>query len=105
SDIGMDRIVERSGTQQWQASDYHLTYEREVVAIDGDRVELDAPVMMAIDAVAYVRGELYRAEFAGRIANVGVENLRLVSSYRAGGETSDEAHAWRGVQLAAVEHA
>lgn len=104
-DIGMDRIVERAGTEQWQADAYHLTYEREVVAIDGDRVELDAPVMMAIDAVAYARGALYRSEFPGRIANVGVEALRLVSTYRAGEETSDEAHAWRGVQLASVEHA
>ena len=104
ADIGMDRIA-GSDVTQWDAASYHLRYEREIVAIDGERVELDAPIVMAIDARRYERGALYRSEHTGRIDHVGVEHLRLVSTYRAGMETSDEAHAWTGVGIDLAEHA
>ena len=57
-----------------------------------------ADVVAALDQVnalqaEYGGGALYRFRFDGRIARVGVEGLRLVSTYQAGAEESDEVGA------------
>lgn len=98
SDLGMERIVERPGTKQWGAGGYDLRYERTVTAITGNRIELDAPVVNAMEA-KYGGGFVYRFTEEGRLRQVGVENLRLVSDYEKGQENKDEAHAWTGVSL------
>ncbi len=108
SALGMDRIKNRPNakageTRQWKAGDFDLDLERTVVALAGNRVTLDAPVMVALDA-EFGGGAIYRYEFP-RIADCGVEDLRLVSEFEAGKETSDEAHAWTAVMLGAVENA
>lgn len=107
-ELGMDRIRNRPGapageTRQWSAAGFNLEFERTITAIDGNRLTLDAPVMNAIDA-HFGGGEIYRFTFP-RIAGCGVENLRLVSEYEKGRETSDEEHAWIGIELEAVENA
>jgi hypothetical protein len=50
----------------------------------------------------YGGGFVYKFTEEGRLRQVGVENLRLVSEYVKGQEDKDEAHAWTGVGL---EHA
>ncbi len=106
--LGMDRIKNRPGakegeTKQWTAGGMDLQLERTIVAIDGNRITLDAPVMNALDA-KFGGASIYRFGFP-RIAECGVENLRLVSEYEKGKETSDEAHAWIAIGLNAVENA
>lgn len=106
--LGMDRIRNRPGapegsTKQWTAAGFALEFERTIVAIDGRRLTLDAPVMNAIDA-RFGGASVYRYTFP-RISECGVEQLRLVSEYEKGRETSDEAHAWIGVNLGAVSNA
>lgn len=106
--LGMNRIVNRPGaragsTRQWRPGSFDLRFERTIVAIEGRRLTLDAPVMNALDG-RYGGGFVYRYRFP-RIQECGVENLRLVSEYERGRETSDEAHAWTGVELNAVENA
>lgn len=107
-ELGMDRIKNRPGakegvTRQWKAGDYDLEFERTIVAIEGRRVILDAPVMNALDA-AFGGGSIFRAT-TSRVAECGVESLRLVSDYEKGRETSDEQHAWSAITLGAVENA
>ena len=82
----------------WTTSSYAISHEREIVAIDGDVLTLNVPVVDAIDA-NYGGGEVVRAEPIGRITQVGVEDLRLVSEYAS---ASDEAHGWNGVRLSRV---
>jgi len=98
SDIGMDRIAARPGTKQWSAGGYNLSFERTVTAIKGNRIQLDAPVVNAMEA-KYGGGFVYKFTEEGRLHQVGVENLRLVSEYEKGQENKDEAHAWTGVSL------
>jgi hypothetical protein len=98
SDIGMDRIEARPGTKQWSASGYALNFERTVTAIKGNWIQLDAPVVHAMEA-KYGGGFVYRYTEQGRLLQVGVEDLRLVSEYEKGQENKDEAHAWTGVGL------
>lgn len=107
-ELGMDRIKNRPGakdgaTRQWKAGDFDLDMERTIVAIEGRRVVVDAPVMNALDA--RFGGATVQRFALPRIAECGVERLRLVSEYEKGKETSDEAHAWIGVELHAVENA
>lgn len=97
-DIGMDRIVEREGTKQWTAGGYDLRFERIVTAIKGNRITLDAPVVNAMDG-KYGGGFIYRFTETGRVTQVGIEHLRLVSEYEKGKENEDEEHAWTGVAL------
>lgn len=107
-ELGMDRIKNRPGakegeTKQWSPEGFDLDLERTIVALEGNQLTLDAPVMCALDA-KFGGGSVYRFEFP-RIKECGVENLQLVSDYEKGKETSDEAHAWIGVGLNAVENA
>lgn len=107
-ELGMDRIKNRPGakegaTRQWKAGGFDLDFERTIVAIEGNRLTVDAPVMNAIDA-RFGGAAVYRSTIA-RIAECGVEHLRLVSDYEVGKETSDEQHAWTAVALGAVENA
>lgn len=108
SAIGMDRIkprpdVDPAATKQWKAGDYDLHFERTIVALEGPRITVDAPVMNALDA-HYGGGSIYRYTFP-RVVEAGVEHLRLVSEYERGKETSDEDHAWTAIDLGAVENA
>src|SRR5438034_363758 len=89
--------------KQWTADGFDLELERTIVAIEGNRITVDAPVMNALDA-RFGGASIYRFTFP-RIAECGVEDLRLVSEYEKGKETSDEAHAWIAIGLGAVENA
>jgi hypothetical protein len=107
-ELGMDRIKNRPGakegsTRQWKAGEFDLEFERTLVAIDGKRLTVDAPVMNAIDT-NYGGATVYRAS-SSRVEECGVENVRLISDYERGKETSDEQHAWTGIKLGAVENA
>jgi len=108
SAIGMDRIkprpdVDPAATKQWKAGDYDLHFERTIVALEGNRITVDAPVMNALDA-RYGGGLVYKYTLP-RTVESGVEYLRLVSEYERGRETSDEDHAWTAIDLGAVENA
>jgi hypothetical protein len=74
--VGMDHIPpRRDGREiyQWQPGPA-LHFDRRILAIDGNRVKLDAALTNTM-----ARGEntvLYRYSFPGRIAQSGIENLR-----------------------------
>ncbi len=87
----------------WQPGSRDIVWERTVTAVEGVTVTLDAPLTTALDA-RYGGGTLARAAFPGRIARVGVENLRLVSEHDPT-RPMDEDHAWIAVSLDAVEDA
>ena len=72
-----------------------------VTAIDGDTIEIDAPLACSLDK-KYGGGHIYRYRQPGRIEQCGVENLRGDSVFDASipdprrkGEYADENHAWQ----------
>ena len=79
----------------WTASGYTVTHERVITAIDGDTITVDIPLVDAITDT-YGGGELFVADMSSRIAEVGVEDLRIVSEYDG---DDDENHAWNAVEL------
>lgn len=99
-DLQMDRIVERDGTKQWKAAEYNLNFEREITAIEGNKISIDNPVVMAMES-QYGGGEIFKYEFQGRLKEVGVENIRFESEYA--GDT-DEDHGWTAVEFDQIEN-
>jgi hypothetical protein len=89
--IGMDRIPANiremtdgtrvDSTRQWEPRDWE-SYERIITAIEGPNVTLDAPLPTAF-GLTEGTGTLQRYRFPGRISQVGVESLRMVSAWES----------------------
>lgn len=101
ADLKMDQIDAREGTVQWKAGDYNLFFERKIIAIKGNELFLDNPVVMAMEA-KYGGAEVYKYTFDGRISEVGIEDLLLTSEYQT---DTDEDHGWDAVAMNRVENA
>ncbi|SEG09242.1 discoidin domain-containing protein [Paenibacillus sp. UNC499MF] len=115
-EIGMDHIYMRpgqGGTQQWGA--FNLDFDRTVTKVEGSRITLDVPLANSID-LKWGGGELYKYSDAGRIEQVGVENMRVDSEFDKSiidtvmdnGKTdpyyADENHAERFVVFNSVKN-
>ena len=96
--------TKRDRTHQWKPFD--LLADRTIVAVDGNRITIDAPVACAIEK-QWGGGYVQKVEAPGRIENVGVERLRSVSDYnpsvrkdrRGVKYPADEKHAWQFVSM------
>jgi len=86
-------VVRRIGNQAWidavgMNSDtpggrwqpFNVEWDRVVVEVQGDTITIDAPITCAIER-QWGGGEVLKYDDAGRIANVGVENLRGMSEF------------------------
>jgi hypothetical protein len=95
-------------TRQWEAGDYDFYFERRITAITGNQITIDAPIVHSMEQ-QYGGGAIYHYETPGRVTEVGIENLRLISEFAAPtpdhpeGDPSktreSEYHAWHGIQL------
>ena len=65
-DLKMDQIEERQGTKQWQAKEYDLQFERIITKIEGNKIFIDNPIVMAMET-KYGGAEIYKYSFEGRI--------------------------------------
>jgi hypothetical protein len=99
-DLKMDQIIERDGTKQWKPEEYNLQFEREITKIEGNKIFIDNPIVMAMET-KYGGGEIFKYGFDGRINNVGVENLYCESEYQT--DTS-ENHSWDAVYFEKIEN-
>lgn len=79
----------------WTPGAYEVAHERTIVAVSGETITIDVPIVDPIEQ-KYGGGVVYRSEVKGRVRHVGVEDLRLDSSYA--GDT-DEDHGWTAVRL------
>ena len=95
-------------TSQWEPGGYDFYFERAIIAISGNRVTIDAPIVHAMEE-KFGGGAIYKYGTPGRVTEVGIENLRLVSEFaspsaehpygdpkHAGGA---ERHAWHAIKL------
>ncbi|MDP4292016.1 MAG: hypothetical protein Q8908_13115 [Bacteroidota bacterium] len=102
-DIKMDQITVRpksSGTIQWTAKAYDLQYERTITKIEGNKIYVDNPVVMAMET-RYGGGSIYKYSFTGRVEEVGVENILFKSDYES---ETDEDHGWEAVDFGNAEN-
>ena len=99
-DLKMDRIEERPGTHQWDAAGYRFSFQRRIVALEGDRVVLDNPVVMELDA-RYLTFSLHTYQFPGRISESGVEHMTCISEFSS---DAAEDHGWLAVEMNRIEN-
>jgi hypothetical protein len=95
-DIGDWRLV-------WHPGSYDLVWDRTIQRIDGDEVKVDAPITTAIEK-DFGGGYVKSFSWPGRIANVGIENLRLESVFKAT-QPGDENHSWFAITMENVADA
>lgn len=100
--IGMDVAPAR---QQfiWRVPAMGLSWDRTVVAVDGRRLTLDAPMTTALEQ-RFGGATVAVVTWKDRLSNVGVENLRCESDFDASNPL-DEQHSWEAVDLDAVRDA
>ena len=87
----------------WKPGSHELIWDRVITSIDGDTVGIDAPITTAIET-NFGSAELKTYSWPGRIHNVGVENLRLESSFDPA-NAKDENHSWMAVTMENVQDA
>ena len=101
SDLKMDQIEKRdSNTKEWAPAEYDLHFERVITAIKAKKIFIDYPVVMALED-QYGGGEIYKYHFAGRINNIGIENLVCESEYSS---DTDEDHGWDAISFNRIQN-
>jgi hypothetical protein len=95
-------------TRQWEPGDYDFYFERRITGVEGNRITIDIPIVHSMEQ-KYGGGAIYHYETPGRITEVGIENLRLVSEFSdpipgypfGNPRESNQAenHAWHGIQI------
>jgi len=98
-DLKMDQIEDRGGTKQWEAKEYNLQFERVITNIEGNKIFIDNPIVMAMET-KYGGGEIYKYSFDGRISHVGIENLYCESEFES---DTAENHAWNAITFNRIE--
>lgn len=81
----------------WKPGEQDVFFDRTIVGINGNTVSIDAPLTTALDA-KFGGGFVSSYTWAGRIANVGIENMLLKSSYDKN-NPKDEAHRWMAITI------
>ena len=89
----------------WSPGSRDLRWDRTIVAIDlqNRQIMLDAPLTMAMEE-RFGGGTVQKYDWPGRICNIGVENIKIVSDSDAA-NPKDEEHAWFGISLDNAEDA
>jgi hypothetical protein len=84
----------------WTPEQFVIKYKRRILAINGNAITIDAPIVDPIDP-KYAVGFIYQYTWDGRIENSGVENMQLESEYAS---DADEQHGWDGVDFINAEN-
>jgi hypothetical protein len=81
--MGMDHLVRNGKPEEWVKNDIRVL--RQVASIRGDAVTLSVPLTDSFDAQFYpgTQPAVVREEITGRIAETGIENLRIVAPNRS----------------------
>lgn len=118
SGLRMDVIPQnnKGSVKQWTPGAFAMKWERFVMKVEDDRIWLDNPVVMELDARYLDSAWVEHVEWE-RISQSGVENLRMISEYDPSVTTtqksgiykglvykSDENHAWSAIDILSSEH-
>ena len=84
----------------WTPGSIDIMFNRTIMAISGNTITIDAPVMNHLD-LSLTQSYIYKIDKTTTKTKIGVENLRIDiqnwTSFR------DEAHAWEGLVMADIE--
>ncbi|MCC2598889.1 DUF6298 domain-containing protein [Sphingobacterium sp. FBM7-1] len=86
----------------WKPGFWNSAWDREIVRLDGNLVEVDAPITTALDQ-RYGGATVEKYTWDGRIEQVGVENIQLESTYDVR-NPKDEDHRWMAITIGNAQH-
>ncbi|MGB3064258.1 DUF6298 domain-containing protein [Sphingobacterium thalpophilum] len=86
----------------WKPGQRDITWDRTVVAVHENSIEIDAPITTALDQT-YGQSTLAKFTWTGRITHAGVENMMLESSYNRD-NPKDEDHRWMAITVENAEN-
>ena len=87
----------------WRPGTRDIRWDRTITRVDGDTITVDAPITTAIEK-RFGSATVEPYDWPSRLERVGLEDLRMQSSYDAG-QPHDEEHAWFGVTMQNVQNA
>jgi hypothetical protein len=100
--LGMNRLTDYDPlVTNWSAGSYRISFERQILNVQGNLLTLDASIVDPIDQ-DYATGFVVKFN-SYRITQCGVENMKLTSAYKSswassvGGVNHDEEHAWNAI--------
>jgi hypothetical protein len=93
--IGMDKIksaYKEGEFFSWAPGSHDLNFDRTITKIEGNRITVDMPLFMALDA-KYGGGNIYAYTWPARSEAMGIENMKLVCQFdpKLGIEDEDRA--------------
>ncbi|WP_438482580.1 DUF6298 domain-containing protein [Oleiharenicola lentus] len=97
--LGMDVAPGRQ-PYSWKPGAFNVNADRVVIAVEGKRLTLDAPITTALEK-RFGAGKVTPYTQTGYLENAGIENLRCESAFD-GGNPFDEQHAWNAIDLHAA---
>lgn len=87
--------------ERWTVNQLPIMYHRYIKSIDGNKIEIDAPVFYTLNK-SLSQSYIYKPDMSGLISQVGLENL-CIDIETLGGD--DENHAWQAVRFKSCENA
>lgn len=105
SQLGTDRIGHQQeyNFSKWEPGQYEQQMERRVVEVSQQGIVVDIPLTISLDP-CYGGGRVVRTDDQGRIQNVGIEQLVMISAYDPT-NPKDENHRWQAVTMDHVQDA
>lgn len=101
--LGMEEFGGETGWLGWKPGQRDITWDRSVIAISGNSITIDAPITTALDD-KMGGGFVVPYQWAGRISHVGVEAIRIESTFNPN-NPKDENHRWMGITFENIENA
>lgn len=95
--LNMQEFGGGDGYTGWKPGDIDITWDRTVVAVEGNKITVDAPLTTTISK-EFGGAFLVKGYNQGEINECGVENLSLVSEVNNWNK-KDEDHCWDGVRM------
>ena len=87
----------------WKPGTRDIFWDRKITAINGSTITFDAPITTALDA-KFGGATVAKYKWDGRIAQVGIEHLKLESDYHKD-NIKDEYHRWTAICIENAEDA
>ena len=81
----------------WKPGQYDIAWNRTIKSIQGNAITVNGPITTAMDTNVCI-GRVETFSWPGRVSNVGIENIRLESSFDQS-NPKDENHSWFGITM------
>lgn len=96
-DMGMETFGGGINALGWKPGEKDLYFDRQITAIKGNAVTIDAPLTTALES-KYGGGTVASYQWTDRISQSGIENMNLESAFDSN-NPKDEAHRWMAITL------